>query len=143
MPTTATASPLQPADQEPQTLRAMLQAAGSRWADTDWTAPENEAISDIIERFDDCPESLHDFDHSDLVNMAECYTRDLLNRWHDQENSIRALFDSYCEAIGATSTLEALEGQTIDDPDDFTAAYVNLAMTWGAQELCREIYPDR
>ncbi|WP_143593529.1 hypothetical protein [Synechococcus sp. 1G10] len=135
--------PIDDDDQEPPTLRQMLEDAGSRWVDTNWSAPNNAAIDDIIERFDDCPESLQDFDHSDWVNLAECYTRDLLARWGRQEDSIRALFDAYCEAIGCTSTLEALEGQTIDDPDDFTAAYVNLAMSWGAQELCREIYPDR
>jgi hypothetical protein len=128
---------------QPVTLRAMLVAAGSRWARTDWTAPHNDAIDDIIDRFDDCPEALQDFDRSDWVNMAECYIKDLLNRWDRQEDSIRALFEDYCDAIGATSTLEVMEGQNIEDPDDFTTAYVNLAMTWGAQQLCREIYPDR
>lgn len=131
-------------DPEPQTLRQLLQDAGSRWVQTDWMdRTENEAIDDIIERFDDCPESLQDFDRSDWVNLAECYTRDLLRRWDQQEDSIKALFDDYCEAIGATSTLEALEGQTIEDPDDMAAAMVNVAMTHGARLLLDELWPDR
>lgn len=130
-------------DTEPPTLRELLTAAGSRWVDTDWTAPKNAAIDDIIDRFDDCPEALQDFDRSDWVNLCECYTRDLLRRWEQQTDDIRALFEDYCEAIGATSTLEALEGQTIEDPDDMAAAMVNLAMTWGAMELARELWPDR
>ncbi|MBC1264324.1 hypothetical protein FPZ61_09155 [Synechococcus sp. BSA11S] len=129
---------------QPVSLRAQLQAVGSRWVADDWDKrSQNDAIDDIIERFDDCPESLQDFDHSDWVNLAECYTRDLLRRWDQQESDIRELFDDYCEAIGCTSALEALEGQTIEDPDDMAAAYVNLAMTWGARLLLDEINPDR
>lgn len=128
---------------QPVTLRAVLAAAGSRWVDPDWNGSSNEAIDDIIDRFDDCPEALQDFDRSDWVNLAECYTRDLLRRWDQQEADIRALFDDYCEAIGATSTLEALEGQTIEDPDDMATAMVNMAMTWGARMLLDEIQPDR
>ena len=127
------------------TLREMLAAAGSRWVDTDWSAPKNRAVDDIIDRFDDCPEGLQDFDRSDWVNLCECYTSDLLRRWNQQEEDIRALFNDYCEAIGATSTLQALEGEcdSFEDGDDMNAAIVNYAMTWGASELCREIYPDR
>jgi hypothetical protein len=122
----------------------MLQDIDSHWVQTDWMErSENEAIDDIIERFDDCPESLKDFDRSDWVNLAECYTRDLLRRWDQQEDSIKALFDDYCEAIGATSTLEALEGQTIEDPDDMAVAMVNVAMTHGARLLLDELWPDR
>jgi hypothetical protein len=124
---------------QPTTLRAMLQAVGSQWVRTDWTSPRNEAIDDIIERYDDDPEALLDFMQSDWVNLAECYTHQLLKRWDRQEREIRALFDDLCSAIGATSTLECMEGQTIEDPDDFTAAYVNLAMTWGARGLAHEI----
>jgi hypothetical protein len=124
---------------EPQTLRQLLQAAGSRWVETGWDAPSNEAIDDIIERFDDCREGLQDFDRSDWVNLAECYTSDLLRRWEQQEDSIKVLFDDYCEAIGATSTLEALEGETIEDPDDMAAAMGNHALTWGARMLLDEM----
>jgi hypothetical protein len=127
---------------ETTTLRDLLEAAGSRWVRTDWTAPYNEAVSDLIDRFDDCPEGLRDFYTSDWVNLCECYTYQLLRRWDQQQDAIRALFDDYCEAIGATSTLEALEGETIEDGDDLNAAIVNRAMSWAALELCRELWPD-
>ena len=119
---------------QPITLRAQLQAVGSRWADTD-----NAAMVDLIDRFDDEPDCLSDFECSDWVNLCECYTRDLLQRWEQQQDDIKALFGDYCEAIGATSTLEALEGETIDDPDDMAAAMVNRAMSWGALELLRDL----
>ncbi len=128
----------------PVSLRAMLQDIDSRWVQNDWMdRTENDAIDDIIERFDDCPESLQDFDRSDWVNLAECYTRDLLRRWDQQEDSIKALFDDYCEQCGYTSALEALEGQTIEDPEDMAAAMVNVAMTHGARLLLDELWPDR
>ena len=108
-----------------------------------WSDHHNECIADIIDRFDDCPESLLDFDRSDWVNMAECYTHKLAERWESQRDSVRALFDDYCEAIGATSTLQALEGESIEDPEDLAAAIVNAAMTWGARCLADEIWPER
>jgi hypothetical protein len=117
-------------------LRGLLSAAG-------WRSEQNNCIDDIIERFDDCPEGLRDFDHSDWVNQCECYTYQLIQRWEQQREAVRALFDDYCEAIGATSTLEALEGQTIEDPEDMAAAMVNAAMTWGARCLADAIWPDR
>ena len=128
-----------------KTLTELLTDAGSRWVATDWTAPKNACIEDIIDRFDDCPEALKDFDCSDWVNLCECYTSDLLRRWDHQEAGIKALFDDYCEAIGATSTLQALEGEcdSFEDGDDMNAAIVNHAMTWGARMLLDEIYPNR
>jgi hypothetical protein len=126
-------------EKEPKTLRLLLEAAGSRWVEADWTGSKNEAIDDIIDRFDDCPEALQDFDRSDWVNMAECYNRDLLNRWDQQEDDIKALFNDYCEAVGYTSTLEVLEGETIEDPDDMAMAMVNHAMTYAARMLLDEI----
>ena len=56
-----------------------------------------------------------------------------------------AFFNDYCEAIGATSTLQALEGEAdgFEDGDDMNAAIVNHAMTWAAHQLADEIYPDR
>lgn len=123
------------------TLTQLLKISGSPWVDTDWTAPKNRCIEDIIERFDDCPEALIDFERSDWVNMAECYTYALLDRWNQQERDIKALWDGYVEAIGATSTMEALEGVYggFDDGDDMNAAIVNLAMTWGALELLQDV----
>lgn len=123
----------------PVSLRAQLQAVGSQWVGSDWTDPQNESINDIIERFNDDPESLQNFEQSDWVNLAECYTSDLLKRWNQQESDLKALFDDLCQQLGYASALEAMEGDTIDDPDDFTAAYVNHAMTWGARQLMHEI----
>ena len=129
---------------EATTLQELLAQAGSRWADTDWTAPKNSAVDAVIDRFDDCPDALREFYRSDWVNLAECYTRDLLRRWDQQSDDIRALFGDYCETIGATSALQALEGECdrFEDGDAMNAAIVNHAMTWAALELCRELWPE-
>ena len=127
------------------TLTELLTRADSQWVRKDWARPQNDCIDDIIERFDDCPEGLQDFDRSDWVNLCECYTYQLLDRWNKQEQSVMALFNDYCEAIGATSTIQALEGEAdgFEDGDDMNAAIVNHAMTWAAHQLADEIYPDR
>ncbi len=117
-------------------LRGLLSAAG-------WRSGKNDCIEDIIDRFEDCPEAVRDLDHSDWLNTCECYTHQLIQRWEQQRESVRALFDEYCEAVGATSTLEALEGETIDDPEDLAAAMVNAAMTWGARCLADQIWTER
>jgi hypothetical protein len=122
------------------TLTELLTQAGSSWVDAELFRPQNECIEYIIERFDDYPEALKDFFNSDWVNLCEPYTHQLLDRYHTQEQGIKALFNDYCEVLGATSTLEALEGVTIEDPEDMMAAMVNAAMSWGAMELCREVY---
>ena len=123
------------------TLTQLLKISKSRWADTFWNGSTNSCIDDIIDRYDDCPEALLDFDRSDWVNMAECYTHQSLERWNKQEQDVMALFNEYCEAIGATSTIQALEGicDGFYDGDDMNAASVNIAMTWGSTELQREI----
>ena len=123
---------------QPVTLTAQLQAVRSHWDGT-----ENEAVADLIRIYDDEPDGLQNYERSDWVNLDECYTFDLLKRWENQRADIWALFESYVEAIGATSTLEALEGETIEDPEDMAAAIVNRAMSWAALELLREINPDR
>jgi hypothetical protein len=128
---------------QPVTLTAQLQAVGSRWIRTDYEAPNNEAVADLIARYDDAPDGLQNYETSDWVNLDECYTFDLLKRWENQRADIWALFEAYVEAIGATSTLEALEGETIEDPEDMAAAIVNRAMSWAALELLREINPER
>jgi len=128
---------------QPVTLTAQLQAVGSVWVGTAWDDLQNESVSDLIERFDDDPEALQNFKTSDWINLCECYTSDLLKRWENQRDSIWALFEDYRGAIGATSTLEVLEGETIEDPEDMAAAIVNRAMSWAALELLREINPDR
>ena len=123
------------------TLTQLLTISGSPWIATDEYRLNNDCMDDIIERFDDCPEALIDFERSDWVNMAECYTYQLLERWNKHEPDIKALWDGYVDAIGATSTMEALEGvyRGFDDGDDMTAAITNLAMTWGALELLQDV----
>ena len=123
------------------TLTQLLTISGSPWIATDSYRLNNDCMDDIIERFDDCPEALIDFERSDWVNMAECYTYQLLERWNKHEPDIKALWDGYVDAIGATSTMEALEGvyRGFDDGDDMTAAITNLAMTWGALELLQDV----
>ena len=127
-----------------KTLTELLEEKDSHYIKKDYPYFSNLAVDDIIQRFDDCPEALQDFSRSDWVNLAECYTYQLLQRWEQQSTDIKALFDAYCDAAGFTSTLEALEywSPSIDDGDDLNAAIVNTAMTYAAQELCREIYPD-
>lgn len=39
-------------------------------------------------------------------------------------------------------TLEALEGETIEDPEDMAAAIVNHAMTWAARCIAQELWVD-
>ena len=123
------------------TLTQLLQISGSRWMETGLTAPKNYCITELIERFDDCPDALFDFERSDWINLAEPYTYDLIQRWNQHEPCVKALWDSYVEAIGATSTMEALEGvcDGFEDGDDMNVAIVNLAMTWGALDLLRDV----
>ena len=123
------------------TLTQLLKISGSAWVATDSYRLQNDCMDDIIERFDDCPEALIDFERSDWVNMAECYTYQSLERWNKQEDSVRALWNGYVEAIGASSSAEALShvSDSFDDGDDMNAAIVNLAMTWGCLELVQEL----
>ena len=123
------------------TLTQLLTISGSPWVATDVFRLKNDCMDDIIEWFDDCPEALIDFDRSDWVNQCEPYTYQSLERWNKHESDIKALWDAYVDAIGASSSAEALSHviDTFDDGDDMNAAIVNLAMTWGALELLRSI----
>jgi len=123
------------------TLTQLLNIAGSRYTETGPFRFRNDCIDDLLDRFDDCPEALLDFQHSDWVNLCECYTADLLKRWNQQSNGITALWNEYCEAIGASSSVHALEGEcdSFEDGDDMNAAIVNHAMTWGANQMLRDI----
>jgi len=129
-------------------LADLLTACGSQWAplargEAQWHDSQNECMVDLINYFADEPDGLQNFDRSDWVNLCECYTYDLIKRYNSQTKDVKALFDQYCDAIGATSALEALEGQTIEDPDDMAVAMVNCAMTYGAQMLSFDLWPDR
>jgi hypothetical protein len=108
-----------------------------------WIDKDDDCVAALIKWADNDPESLLSFETSDWANVAESYTYKLLERWESDQRSIKYWFDAYCEAIGATSTLEALEGQTVEDPEDMAAATVNMAMTYCASEILRECFPDR
>ncbi len=124
------------------TLTQLLEITGHPIVATAWDERiNNRCLDDIIERFDDSWDGLLNFERSDWVNLCECYTYQLLERWQHQEEDVMTLFNEYCEAIGATSSVHALEGECHgwDDGDDMNAAIVNHAMTWGASELLRHL----
>ena len=130
---------------ETKTLRQLLADAVSPYVATAWDERiDNPCIDDISERFDESPEALQDFCRSDWVNLAEPYTYQLLQRWNQQEDGIRALWNEYCGMVGATSTMECLEGEltSFEDGDDVNIAIVNHAMTWAALELCSVAFPE-
>jgi len=104
---------------------------------------DDECVAYFVERYNDDPEALCNYDRSDFVNCDMCYTRDLLRFYDDNEQSVRHWFDEMCGAYGCTSTLEALEGDTIDSPDDMKEAMVNHAMTYLARQILDSISPDR
>jgi len=94
---------------------------------------EDPCVSYFVDYYgDDTLEdsSLINYNHSDFVNCNMCYTSDLLRFYNQHEDSILYWCDQYCEAIGATSRLEALAGETIETPDDFATALVNCGMTY-------------
>lgn len=107
------------------------------------------ASSDVFDLEDPCVEhlletygdysledgGLKNYETSDFINLDMAYTRDLLRFYQANETSVLDWFDQYCDAIGASSRLHALEGQTIEDPDDFAVALVNCAMTYLAQSI--------
>ena len=95
----------------------------------------NSCFRDVIERFEDCPEALVDFSHSDWMNLAEPYNYQLLERWQENRDDIIEMFSEFLEAYGYATTLEALENCSIEDPEDMAIQMVNCAMTYAAQTL--------
>jgi hypothetical protein len=99
---------------------------------------DDSCVEYFIEQYGD--QTLEDsglinYETSDFVNLDMCYTRDLLRFYSDNENTVLEWFDDWCDAIGASSRLHALEGQTIESPDDLAAALVNMAMTHCARSI--------
>ena len=124
------------------TLTQLLTITGHSAVKTDhFERTENACFEELLDRFDDCWEGIIDFDRSDWVNVCEPYTYDLLKRFDRDRNDILAMFNDYCEAIGATSAIQALEGEcdSWEDGDDMNASIVNHAMTWAANELLRHL----
>ena len=95
----------------------------------------NSCFFDVIERFEDCPEGLKDFQQSDWMNLCEPYNYQLLERWETKRDDILEMFEEYKQAFGYSSTLEAVENCIIEDPEDLAVAMTNAAMTYAGQTL--------
>ena len=95
----------------------------------------NSCFRDVIERFEDCPEGLADFDTSDWLNMCEPYNHQLLDRWEENQDDIIQMFEEFKIAYGYESTLEALRFELIEDPLDLAMAMTNASMTYAARVL--------
>lgn len=102
---------------------------------------DDACIEYFVGQYDDEPEALENYGRSDFVNLDMCYTRDLLRFYDQNEDEIKAYFNEMCDAYGYTSTLEALQGDTVEDPDDMKAAMVNHAMTYLARQMLDAINP--
>jgi hypothetical protein len=107
---------------------------------------EDPCVEYFLERYGDSTLEegcLLNYETNDFINIDMPYTSHLLRFYKDNEYSVLHWCDEYCEAIGASSRLHALEGVTIEDPDDFAAALVNCAMTYLAGKLLNIANPDR
>ncbi len=95
----------------------------------------NSCFQAVIERFEDCPEGLADFDTSDWMNLCECYNYQLLERWTSNRDDILEMFEEFKNAYGYESTMEAMSYSIVEDPEDMASAMVNFAMTYAARTL--------
>ena len=95
----------------------------------------NSCFRIVVERFEDCPEGLVDFQQSDWLNMCEPYNYQLLDRWEQNRDAIIELFEEFKQANCYGSTLEAVEDSIIEDPGDLAIAMTNKAMTYAANVL--------
>jgi hypothetical protein len=98
---------------------------------------EDNCVTWFVEHYNDNPEDLCNYQTSDFVNIDMCYTKDLINFYNSNEESVLSWCDQLCDAYGYTSRLQLLEGQTVEDPDDFATGLVNAAMTYLGCELYR------
>ena len=96
---------------------------------------DDDCVSWFVERYNDCKEDLCNYDRSDFVNIDMCYTKDLIDFYDRNEESVLHWLDEYCEAVDQTR-LQAVEGTTIEDPDDLKTAFVNQAMSFLGLCLC-------
>ena len=95
----------------------------------------NSCFRTVVERFEDCPEGLVDFQQSDWLNLCECYNYQLLDRWEQNRDAIIELFEEFKQANCYGSTLEAVEDSIVEDPEDLAIAITNASMTYAAQVL--------
>lgn len=96
----------------------------------DYDLDNDGCVAWFVEHYNDNPKDLCNYETSDFVNLDMCYIKDLLNFYRDNESSVLEWVDMACDAYGYTSRLQLLEGQTIEDPDDFATGLVNAAMTY-------------
>lgn len=108
----------------------------------DWDSDRhNDCVDYFIDHYNNRPQDLCNYDRSDFVNNDMCYTKDLLDFYDNNEESVLYWLDDYCDATGY-SRMQVVEGDTIEDPDDLKSAFVNRAMTWlGVTLLC--IYQEQ
>jgi len=117
---------------EYDSLRYVLEQAG-------WDL-EDACVEYFLEHYkesDPRESGLCNYDRSDFVNCDMPYTRDLLRFYQQNWDSVLHWVDQYCDACGFTSRLQALEGQTIEDPDEMATALVNCGMSYLGGELLR------
>ena len=117
---------------EYDSLRYVLEQA-------DWDLDDacTEYFLEHYKQADPSESGLCNYDRSDFVNCDMPYTRDLLRFYQQNEESVLHWVDQFCDACGYNSRLQALEGQTIEDPDDMATALVNCGMTYLGGELLR------
>ena len=106
----------------------------------DW-GTDDDCVSWFVDRYNDCKEDLCNYDHSDFVNVDMCYTKDLIDFYDRNEESVLHWLDDYCDAVGYTR-MQVVKGDTIEDPDDLKTAFVNHAMTYLGLSLLG-LYQDR
>jgi hypothetical protein len=104
--------------------------------ENDWDI-DDDCVSWFLDHYNNNPEDLCNYQTSDFVNIDMCYTKDLINFYNSNEESVLSWCDQLCDAYGYTSRLQLLEGQTVEDPDDFATGLVNAAMTYLGCELYR------
>ena len=87
---------------------------------------------------------LVNFDRSDFVNICMPYTRDLINWYDNNEESVLKWFDEWqeCLCVGG-SRMDALvasdQSGSIEDPDDMKTAIVNTAMSYLGGQLLAQL----
>ena len=102
---------------------------------------DDDCVSWFVERYNNNPEDLCNYDHSDFVNVDMCYTKDLIDFYDRKEESVLHWLDGYCDATGYTR-MQVVKRDTIEDPNDLKTAFVNHAMTYLGLSL-RHLYQDR
>jgi hypothetical protein len=110
--------------------------------ENDWDI-DDDCVSWFLDHYDNNIEDLCNYQTSDFVNIDMCYTKDLINFYNSNEESVLFWCDQLCDAYGYNSRLQLLEGQTVEDPDDFATGLVNAAMTYLGCELYRLVEEAR